>query len=170
MSLPTFNEISQVLYNGLVRLEVTGGVTTWEAMPGALHNGVVDDIRTEITRLNIGNQDCGCYHIADTYLQLTPTLLRRPDIAIFCERPPRPDGAITGVIPGAIIEILSAGYEQKDRDAVALYLSAGVQDVVLVSPCANTVELYRAGVAMQRLPTPTTQTLLMGCVVMFPTM
>ena len=168
MTFPTFNDISQVVYNGLVRLEVTGGVTTWEAMPGALHNGVVDDIRQEITRLNLGNAACGCYHIADTYIQLAPTLLRRPDIAIFCERPPRPDGAITGLIPGAVIEILSLGYEQKDRDAVALYLAAGVQDVVLVNPRGNLVEIYRTAVAMQRLPLPATETLLMGCHITFP--
>ena len=143
MEAPTFDDISRVVYNGLVRLEVTGGVPTWEAMPGALHNGVVDDIRQSLTRLNIDNADCGCHHIADTYIQFTPHLLRRPDIALFCTRPPRPDGAITNLVPGAVVEVLSAGYEQKDRDAVALYLAAGVLDVILFDPRSGVAERHQ---------------------------
>jgi Uma2 family endonuclease len=162
MSLPTYQDIQRLAYQG-VRLEITGGVPTWEAMPGALHNGVVDDIRESLTRHNPAGGACGCHHIADTYIEFTPSLLRRPDIAVFCARPPRPDGAITGLIPGAVIEVLSLGYEQKDRDAVALYLGAGVRDVLLVDPRRRTVAWHRLGEAPQLLELPATCQLQMGC-------
>ncbi|MEI7771064.1 MAG: Uma2 family endonuclease [Chloroflexales bacterium] len=138
MTLPTYQDIQRLAYQG-VRLEITGGVPTWKAVPGALHNGVVDDIRQSITRHNPPDAACGCHHIADTYIAFAPDLLRRPDIAIFCARPPRPDGAISDTIPGAVVEVLSAGYKQKDRDAVARYLGAGLRDVLLVDPRRRTV-------------------------------
>lgn len=163
MSLPTVEEIQRIAYQG-VRLEITGGRTTWEALPGALHNGVVDDIRQSLTRHNSPDAACGCHHIADTYIEFAPGLLRRPDIAVFCTKPPRPDGAIVGLIPGAVIEVLSQGYEQKDRDAVALYLGVGVLDVLLVDPRQHTVEQHREGEAPRYLALPTTCTLQMGCV------
>ena len=162
MNLPTYQEIQRLAYQG-VRLEVTGGRTTWEAMPGALHNGVVDDIRQSLTRHNPPTAACGCHHIADTYIEFGPGLLRRPDIAVFCEKPPRPDGAITGLVPGAVIEVLSQGYEQKDRDAVALYLGAGVADVLLVDPRKHTVEYHRQDEAPQLRELPVIVTLQMGC-------
>jgi hypothetical protein len=162
MSLPTYQDIQRLAYQG-VRLEITGGVPTWEAQPGALHNGVVDDIRQSLTRHNPADAACGCHHIADTYIEFAPSLLRRPDIAIFCAKPPRPDEAISGLIPGAIIEVLSAGYEQKDHDAVALYLAAGVQDVLLVDPRRRTLEWHRHAEPRQLLALPTTCVLQMGC-------
>jgi Uma2 family endonuclease len=162
MSLPTYQDIQRIAYQG-VRLEITGGRTTWEAMPGALHNGVVDDIRQSLTRHNPPTAACGCHHIADTYIEFAPSLLRRPDIAVFCAKPPRPDGAITNLIPGAVIEVLSVGYEQKDRDAVTLYLSAGVLDVLLIDPRRRSVEWHRQGEAARHLELPATCALQMGC-------
>ena len=162
MSLPTYQDIQRLAYQG-VRLEITDGRTTWEAMPGALHNGVVDDIRQNLTRLNVDTTTCGCHHIADTYIEFAPRLLRRPDIAIFCTRPPRPDGAIVGLIPGAVIEVLSAGYEQKDRDAVSLYLGFGVLDVLLVDPRACSAEWHTQAQPPHMLTLPLTCTLQMGC-------
>jgi Uma2 family endonuclease len=137
-------------------------------MPGALHHGVVDDIHQGLTRLNIDNPSCACYHIADTYIQFGPKLLRRPDIALFCTRPPRPDGALTGIIPGAVVEVLSVGYEQKDRDAVPLYLSAGVQDVLLVDPRANSAERHTKDAPPLVAPLPVQWRLFMGCVIEMP--
>jgi hypothetical protein len=162
MGLPTYHDIQRFAYQG-VRLEITGGLPTWEALPGALHNGVVDDIRQSLTRTNPPDAPCGCHHIADTYIAFAPNLLRRPDIAIFCTKPPRPDGAITNLIPGAVIEVLSDGYEQKDRDAVALYLHVGVRDVILVDPRRQLAEWYRYDEAMQQQHLPAAGTLLMGC-------
>lgn len=162
MSLPTVQEIQRLAYQG-VRLEITGGRTTWEALSDVIHNGVVDDIRQSLTRHNPPMAACGCHHIADTYIEFAPNLLRRPDVAVFCEKPPRPDGAITTLIPQAVVEVLSQGYEQKDRDAVSLYLGAGVLDVLLVDPRKRTVECHRLGEAPRTLELPATITLQMGC-------
>jgi len=100
---------------------------------------------------------------AATSISFGPSLLRRPDIAIFCETPPRPDGAITGHIPGVTIEVLSHGYEQKDWDVVALYLATGVRDVILVDPHAQTATWHRLGEAPQQRDLPATLALTMGC-------
>lgn len=162
MSLPTYQDIQRLAYQG-VRLEITGGVPTWEALPGALHNGVVDDIRQNLTRSQSPEAFCGCHHIADTYIEFAPNLLRRPDIAVFCEKPPRPDGAISGLVPGAVIEVLNTGYEQKDRDAVALYPGAGVLDVVLVDPRRQIIEWHRREQAPEVLTLPVRVALAMGC-------
>ncbi len=165
MALPTYQDIQRIAYQG-VRLEITGGMPTWEAAPGALHNGVVDDIRQNLTRLNARDAACGCHHIADTYIAFSPGLLRRPDIAIFCVKPPRPDGAISDLIPQAVVEVLSDGYEQKDRDAVAFYLGAGVLDVVLVDPRKCQSEWHRSDQPPQRCGLPITWQLQMGCTLM----
>jgi hypothetical protein len=77
--------------------------------------------------------------------------------------PARLDGAITDLVPGAVIEVLSDGYEQKDRDAVALYLTSGVQDVVLVDPRLRTMEWHRMNQASQTHQLPAACTLTMGC-------
>jgi Uma2 family endonuclease len=70
---------------------------------------------------------------------------------------------ITGIIPEGVIEVLSAGYEQKDRDAVALYLGAGVSDVLLVDPRRRTVAWHRQSQPPQLHELPATCALLMGC-------
>ncbi|PDW00989.1 hypothetical protein CJ255_19870 [Candidatus Viridilinea mediisalina] len=155
MSLPTIQELQRLAYQG-VRLEITGGRTTWEAAPGALHNGVVDDIRQNLTRHNPATAACGCYHIAATYIEFAPGLLRRPDIAVFCVKPPRPDGAITGIIPGAVIEVLSQGYEQKDRDAVALCAWSSPFRPPSCSPGSSTARRATSGSSSCCTPPSTT--------------
>ncbi len=55
------------------------------------------------------------------------------------------------------------GYEQKDRDAVALYLNAGVHDMLLVDPRQQTVAWHCRTQVAQLLTLLTTCTLQMGC-------
>ena len=75
-----------------------------------------------------------CVHISDVYISFPDGSLKRPDIAIFCREPVEEDEAIT-LIPEAVIEIISKGYEAKDLElAPHFYLSQGVKDVVVFDP------------------------------------
>ena len=66
--------------------------------------------------------------------------LKRPDIAIFCDDPPDSDEALD-ILPAAVIEILSVGYEEKDLgdDGAPFYLGCGVRDVLVVDPRSGAV-------------------------------
>ena len=60
--------------------------------------------------------------------------LKRPDISIFCREPAEEEEAIT-LIPEAVIEVISKGYEAKDLEiGPRFYLSQGVKDVVIFDP------------------------------------
>ena len=69
--------------------------------------------------------------------------LKRPDIAIFCARPPLHDEALT-IVPEAIVEVISPGYEYKDISLnPQFYLAQGVSDVLVVDPRAGSLTHYR---------------------------
>jgi hypothetical protein len=77
---------------------------------------------------------CSCVHLADVYIHFPDGSLKRPDIAIFCREPDEDDTAIT-LVPEAVIEVISRGYEAKDLEiGLRFYLSQGVQDVVVFDP------------------------------------
>jgi hypothetical protein len=58
---------------------------------------------------------CACYSLQDVLIRFPDPdqSLKRPDIAIFCDEPPESDEALE-LLPQAVIEILSLGYEDKD--------------------------------------------------------
>jgi Uma2 family endonuclease len=70
---------------------------------------------------------------------------KRPDLSIFCTEPPDSDEALE-VLPVAVVEILSPGYEDKDLgpDGAPFYLAHGVVDVVVVDPRTGVVFHFSA--------------------------
>ena len=59
-------------------------------------------------------------------MQFSDGSLKRPDISIFCREPDEQDDAVT-LVPEAVIEVVSKGYEAKDLQiAPDFYLSRGV--------------------------------------------
>jgi Uma2 family endonuclease len=69
------------------------------------------------------------------YIQF-PNGLKRPDISILCREPSEEeqDSALT-IIPEAVIEVVSKGYEAKDLEiGPPFYLSQGVKDVIVFDP------------------------------------
>jgi Uma2 family endonuclease len=150
---------------GSVKLERAGGVTTWEAFPSYKHQSRIDVIRATITPQPGVNGDCLCLHISDVYVRFPDGSLKRPDIAIFCREPDEDeqDGAVT-LVPEAVIEIISKGYEDKDlRIGVPFYLSQGIRDVVTFEPATNTVTHFRPGHAPQSHASPVRLTFACGC-------
>ena len=119
-----------------IRLEIVGGLPIWEAKPLLKHQRAVDRIRATIQRapLSSGDQGCSCLHYADIYIVFPDGSLKRPDIAIFCREPEEEEDAIT-LIPEAVIEVISKGYEAKDLEiGPRFYLSQGIKDVIVFDP------------------------------------
>lgn len=115
-----------------VRLEIVAGLPVWEASPVRRHQQAVDRIRATI--MAASESACLCMHIADVYIRFPDGSLKRPDISIFCREPDEQDEAIT-LIPEAVIEVVSAGYEAKDLEiGPHFYLSQGVKDLIVFDP------------------------------------
>ncbi len=118
-----------------IRLEIVGGLPIWEAHPVWRHQKAIDRIRATIRATQRATDaGCECVHVSDVYIHFPDRSLKRPDIAIFCREPDEQDDAIT-LVPAAVIEVVSRGYEAKDLEiGPPFYLSQGVNDVVVFDP------------------------------------
>lgn len=144
-----------------IRLEIVNGLPIWEAQPLYRHQKHVERIAGGIEPDTSGA--CACVHALDVYVQF-PNGLKRPDISIFCREPTEQeqDQALT-LIPEAVVEVVSKGYEAKDLEiGPPFYLSQGVKDVVVFDPETLLVLHLRHGEAV-RGTSPMTIELQCGC-------
>ncbi len=156
----TFEELVEMADDAGVKLEITGGIPTWEAFPGPRHQKAVGRIFVTIERSS--ESDCGCVQLLDTYIKFPDGSLKRPDIAIFCEEPPDQDEALEE-IPEAVLEVLSKDYEKKDTEIGApFYLEQGVKDVILFDPRTQEVT-HRRRDGTRLLKSPVKLELECGC-------
>jgi Uma2 family endonuclease len=149
-----------------VRLEYVRGRLKVEASPASLHQKTAKAIEASLRPIAGHAGGCACYSLQDVLIRFgdPDSSLKRPDIAIFCAEPPDSDEALD-MLPGAVIEILSLGYEDKDLgdDGAPFYLDCGVLDVLVVDPRAHRVRHYQAREAGQVLSTPIVIDLQCGC-------
>jgi Uma2 family endonuclease len=148
-----------------VKLELAGGMTTWEAFPSYKHQSRIDRIRETICRRTDAIYDCACTDVSDVYVKFPDGSIKRPDIAIFCREPDEDeqDGAVT-LLPEAIIEVISKHYEDKDlKVGVPFYLSQGIGDVVTLDMTTSTVTHFRPGQLEVTYTSPVTLTFACGC-------
>lgn len=146
-----------------VKLEMVAGIPIWEAHPVIKHQRDVDRIRRTLRPTTGAGSGCGCVHYADINIQFPDGSQKRPDISIFCREPDEQDRAVT-LVPEAVIEILSKGFEAKDLEiGVPFYLSQGVKDVVVLNPYTREVIHFRAGTE-SRQTSPVEIHLACGCV------
>ncbi|MDM8546594.1 Uma2 family endonuclease [Candidatus Venteria ishoeyi] len=118
-----------------IRLEIVNGLPIWEAQPLYRHQKHIERICQGISKTAHKDAPCDCVHVMDVYVQF-PNGLKRPDISIFCREPTEEeqDAALT-LIPEAVIEVVSKGYEAKDLEiGPPFYLSQGVKDVIVFDP------------------------------------
>lgn len=118
-----------------VRLEIVNGLPIWEAQPPYRHQKHVERIAQGIVKPDIGEPGCDCIHALDVFIEF-PNGLKRPDISIFCREPTdeEQDSALT-LLPEAVIEVVSKGYEAKDLEVgPPFYLSQGVKDILVFDP------------------------------------
>ena len=120
-----------------VRLEMVGGLPLWEPSPVLKHQKAIDRIRGTIKPVSRDGDvpsQCSCVHHADVYIAFPDGSLKRPDISIFCREPDEEDEPVT-LVPEAVIEVVSRGYEAKDLEiGPRFYLSQGVKDIVVFDP------------------------------------
>lgn len=148
----------------LVKIEMTAGVPTWEAMATPRHQRILGEIFENVRRT--GESDCGCHRYLDTYIRFADGSFKRPDLALYCVRLPDTDVA-TEVLPQAVVEIVSAGYEEKDRIGLPFYLGQGIADVVVYDP--RTGEVIHATPQSQTIHTaPVDLAFACGYVVTIP--
>jgi Uma2 family endonuclease len=101
-------------------------------------------------------------HASDVYVQFPDGSLKRPDIAIFCREPDEQEDAIT-LVPEAVIEVVSRGYEAKDLEiGPPFYLAQGVKDVIIFDPTSLLV-LHARRNATLRFTSPHAMVLECGC-------
>ena len=147
-----------------IRLEVVNGLPIWEAQPLYRHQKHAERIAQSI-RPRATPDGCACVHALDVYVQF-PNGLKRPDISIFCREPTEDeqDEALT-LIPEAVIEVVSKGYEAKDLEiGPPFYLSQGVKDVLVFDPATLLVLHVRTDQA-RRVVAPVEIELQCGCLV-----
>lgn len=150
-----------------VRLEYVRGRMKVEASPAARHQKTAKRIERSIVPIPGSASGCNCFYLSDVLIRF-PDLdgsLKRPDIAIFCEEPADTDQALEDVLPVAVIEIMSLGYEDKDigQDGAPFYLGCGVPDVIVVDPRSKIVRYYQQDQPIQTAQSPVTLDLQCGC-------
>lgn len=154
--------LHRLLQEGQVKLELTGGTRTWRLLPSLRHQKLIDRIRATITPVTDGAA-CGCYHVSDASLKFPDGSIKRPDIAIFCVEPPDIDESWVQV-PEAVVEVVSADYEEKDLSInPPWYLAQGVKDVLIVEPRSRWVRHFCQGQAPAEYGFPLTVVLWCGC-------
>ena len=125
-----------------VKLEVHQGLPIWEFMPSPLHTIEAVRISSSLRRTT-ANDGCGCYGLPDMSIMFPDGSLRRPDIAVYCELPPKTQESARK-LPEAVIEIVSPGSEIKDLDlSPSFYLLYGMLDVVVFDPRTGSVNHFR---------------------------
>lgn len=154
-----------------VRLEYVRGRTRWEASPSSRHQKMLQRIERTVRPSPGDATGCACFTLADVLIRFPDPegSIKRPDLAIFCEEPPDSDEALN-VVPVAVVEILSPGYEDKDLgpDGAPFYLEHGVLDVVVVDPRSGAVFHFRPGHPPATLQAPVTLPLTCGCTLEVP--
>ena len=101
-----------------IRLEMVRGLPIWEPYPVYKHQKAVDRIRATIFPVDASPEKedrCQCVHTSDVYVSFPDGSLKRPDISIFCREPEEEEEAIR-LVPGAVVEVISKGYEAKDLE------------------------------------------------------
>lgn len=132
--MPITEEMNMALHDIGVKLEFVGHIPVWEGQPVLKHQEAVDRIRDSIRPVAGAGGGCGCLHYADLAMRFPDGSQKRPDIAIFCRRPEEEDEEVT-MLPEAVIEIISKGYEAKDLEiGVPFYLAQGIRDVIVFDP------------------------------------
>jgi Uma2 family endonuclease len=150
-----------------VRLEYVRGHMKWEASPASRHQKAAKAIEASLRPFPGQGDGCACFSLQDTLIRFPDPdqSLKRPDIAIFCAEPPDSDEALD-MLPAAVVEIISLGYEDKDLgdDGAPFYLACGVADVLVVDPRSGRVLHYRTGEHTPRaLRAPVAVDLQCGC-------
>lgn len=150
------------------RLEYVRGRLKVEASPASRHQKILKRIEASIVPTPGHDAGYGCYSLQDVLIRFHDPgeSLKRPDLAVFCAEPPDVDEALD-MMPSAVIEVLSLGYEEKDLgdDGASFYRAYGVLDIIVVDPRQGTARHYHTG-GISVLAAPAQIALACGCQLM----
>ena len=153
-------QLDWLLANGLLKLEITGGVPTWEMSPSPQHVRASKRITNSVQPTP--GSGCGCFAYEDLYVRFLDGSIKRPDITIFCADIPDSTEALP-MIPEAVVEVVSSGSVYKDYQLnPQFYLAQGVKDVIIFDPASGIITHYRT-TAVTTLRSPVVIDLLCGC-------
>ncbi len=146
-----------------VKLESVDGIPTWEAFPSVRHQKHVFRIQRSIRQQPGHENACECLTLSDVYVRFPEGSLKRPDIAVFCREPSEQNEAVT-MLPEAVIEVVSPGYEAKDLAiGVPFYLRMQIKDIIVFDPETGLVRHFRPGYSEAHYQTPITIPFACGC-------
>src|SRR5437879_12136175 len=112
----TFEELVEMADKAGVKLEITGGIPTWEAFPGSRHQKAV--LRALMSIEGSAERECRCFQLPDVYIKFPDGSLKRPDIAVFREEPLDQDEELEK-IPEVVLEVIIKDYEKQEAEIVA---------------------------------------------------
>lgn len=145
-----------------LRLEVVRGIPIFEAFPVARHQAAIFRIQTSIHPNVLGDAPCRCVHYADVAIHFPDGSRKRPDISVFCEEPEQTT-EIT-VMPEAVVEVISAEYEEKDLlISVPFYRQVRIPDIIVFDPETNLVRHWHGASGERSYQSPVTLALQCGC-------
>ena len=151
----------------LIKVEMVGGIPVWEGMPSPKHQRVVQQIGQSVRRIGGHEGDCGCFSLIDVTIRFPDGSFKRPDVAIFC-RQPDDDLPSVEIMPEAVVEVLSRGYEAKDLEiGLPFYEALSIADIVIVDPRTFDVLHVQKG-ARRQFQAPVELDLLCGCRIHIP--
>ena len=149
-----------------VRLEMVGGIPVWEAFPSPRHQVALKAIDASLTPMDDRARPCGCHGYQDMYIQFPDGSYKRPDLAVYVE-PVSPTDEAATVLPAAVVEVLSPGYEAKDLViGVPFYLRKGLADVIVFDPKSET-GTHHTQTSQTPFQSPATLRLDCGCTLSF---
>lgn len=127
------------------RLERVGGLPVWETHPVMKRQSAALRIQNSFHPINEIEGRRAAVFYPDIEILFPEGSVKRPEISRFCQEPDDQESAAT-LIPEAIIEILSRGYQAKDLViGVPFYLARGTRDVIVFDPVTSRTKHFRKG-------------------------
>ncbi len=161
--MPISEAVMERAHEGGIKVEMVNNIPVWEALPVFQHQSASYRIQSSIRLIAGAGGKCACVHAADVSLRFPDGSQKRPDISIFCREPDERDSEIT-LMPEAVIEIISKGYEDKDLViGVPFYKSQGIRDIVVFDPYTNAVTHHQPDGSTTEYVSPVTLQFTCGC-------
>lgn len=156
-----FDRLSRDAESVGLRLEWVRGIPVFEASPVARHQAAIFRIQSSIRPQVLGDAACRCVHYSDVQIRFPDGSRKRPDIAVFCMEPEQTTEITAS--PEAVVEVISAEYEDKDwLVSVPFYRQLRIPDILVFDPETNEVKHWRGG-GEKTYQSPVTLTLQCGC-------
>ena len=161
--MPISERLMELAHESGIKVEMVGDIPVWEALPLPLHQGAIFRIQNSIRPTSGEGDSCACVQYSDVPIRFPDGSQKRPDIAIFCRELTDLTHEVT-ILPEAVIEVISQGYEAKDTViGVPFYRSQGIRGIVILDPYTNAVTHHQPDGTTAEHVSPVTLDFACGC-------